>query len=273
MAPSVAAGDAIHVSFSLHNVSGSAVRAPVENASPWLGVRAGDGTSYDTRAALVASGSFGGPSRPPIVIRSGATRMMVSPRVLVRWKGPLQVTPGCEKKGLPALHVNVAAPGPPPSAGAAIAKVVAVTGGLLDHCRPAKPGVAVEGKIDAPTGGGPSMAARCSLTLHSEGQFLVAQVLARIPPDLRGVHVVQPYETLSTLKHRRPYAAIAWELVVTKNGAVTVAGYTHDATRAGKAMAPEWFWSGTSWGQPGAAKCGGEGFSNWPELDLISVCP
>lgn len=269
----VEAGNEIAATFSLHNVSSHAVRAPVENASPRLVVRAGDGTKYDTQTAVFASGSLGGPYRPPITIQPGATRTMLSPRVLVRWKGPLRVTPVCEKKALPALRVKVVAPGPPNDVRTAISNVVGATGGLLDDCRPEKPGVAVDGTIRPPTGGGPSMQARCSLTVQPEGRFLVAQVLVRIPRDLRGLRVRQPYETLTFAKHRRPYAAIAWELVVTRDGAVTVAGYTHDATRAGKRMAPEWFWSGSGWGQPGSAKCGGEGFSNWPELDLISVCP
>ena len=117
------------------------------------------------------------------------------------------------------------------------------------------------------------MNARCSVTLRSEGRFLVAQVLVLIPPKLRGVHVVQPYDTLTFRKHRRPYEAIAWELVVTKSGAMTVAGYMLDATRKGTTMAPQWFWSGSSWGRPGAARCGFAGGSNWPELDVISVCP
>jgi hypothetical protein len=117
------------------------------------------------------------------------------------------------------------------------------------------------------------MNARCSVRLHSEGTFVVAQVLVLIPPKQRGVHVVQPYDTLSFRKQRRPYESIAWQLVVTKEGAVTVAGFNHSATRAGKRMAPEWFWSGSSWGRPGGAKCGFEGFGGGPSLDLISVCP
>jgi len=269
----VEAGHQIDVTFSLHNVSGSTARAPRDETSTGLVVRAGDGTRYDTAAAWVAAGYVGGP-RMPVIIPSGETKTIGGPSVLVRWKGPLRITPTCERKPLPAVRIDVAAPGPPSTSGAAISDVVAATGGLLDHCRPEKPGVAVEGKIDSPGGPGSSMKARCSVTLRSEGRFLVAQVLMLIPPKLRGVHVVQPYDTLSWRRHvRRPYEAIAWQLVVTKKGAVTVAGSTHDATRAGTTMAPEWFWSGSSWGQPSAAKCGFEGYAAWPQLDLISVCP
>lgn len=258
--------------FSLRNVSGSTVRAPLDEGSTGLFIRAGDGTRYDTAAALRAEGSFGGPARMPIVIHRGETRTLGGAGVLVRWKGPLRITPACERKALPALHVKVTSPGPPADPPTAISDVVAATGGLLDHCRPEKPGVPVEGKIYPPSGSGPAMNARCSVTLHSEGRFLVAQVLVLIPPKMRGVHVVQPYDTLTFRKHRRPYEDIAWQLVVTKDGAVTVAGFNHSATRAGKRMAPEWFWSGSGWGRPGGAKCGFEGIAG-ASLDLISVCP
>ena len=195
-----------------------------------------------------------------------------SPGVSVRWRGPLRVVPQCERTALPALHVDVTAPGPPPDVQTAIADVVAATGHLLDHCRPERSGAAVEGTIEPPSGSGPSMDARCSVSLHSEGRFVVAQVLVLIPPDLHGVQVRQPYDTLSYRKRPPPYEAIAWQLVVTTDGAVTVAGFTHDATTAANRMAPEWTWSGSSWGRPGSARCGYEGFAGGPSLDLISAC-
>jgi hypothetical protein len=269
----VEAGHEIAVTFSLRNLSGSTARAPLDEASTRLVLRAGDGTRYDTAAALRAEGSLGGPYRLPLAIHPGETETLGSQSVFVRWKGPLHIIPGCDEKPLPPLHVQVSSPGPPPDDRSAVADVVAATGHLLDRCRPQQPGVAVDGEIKPPTGSGPAMEARCSVSLHSEGGFLVAQVLVLIPPNLRGVHVVQPYDTLSFRKHRRPYESIAWQLVVTRDGAVTVAGFTHDATRAGKRMAPEWSWSGTSWGRPGSARCGYEGFAGGPTLDLISVCP
>lgn len=269
----VEAGHEIDLRFALHNVSGSSVRAPVVDGSVWLVVESPDGTTYNTRTAESAEGSLGGPYRPPVEIPSGATASMVSPRVSVRWQGPLRIMPGCEKKTLPPLHVKVAAPGPPPDDQTAIAEVVAATGHLLDHCRPGEPGVAVEGRIDAPDGSGDSMDARCSVTLHSEGRFLVAQVLVLIPPNMQGVRVREPYETLSFPKQPPPYEALAWELVVTRDGAVTVAGFNRDATRAADRMAPEWTWSGSGWGRPGSARCGYEGISGGPALDLISACP
>lgn len=268
----VEAGQAISVGLSLHNISGSAVRAPVVEGSAGLVVKAADGTTYNTTTA--AEGSLGGPYRAPVTIAPGATTTRLgSPRVAVRWKGPLRVVPQCERTALPALRVGVTASGPPPDERTAIADVVAATGHLLDHCRPGKSGAAVEGQIDPPSGSEPPMDARCSVTLHSEGRFQVAQVLVVIPRDWRGVHIEQQYETLSFEKRPPPYEAIAWELVVTENGAVTVAGFMHDGTRAAHRMAPGWTWTGTGWSAPGSSRCGFEGFSGGPSIDWISACP
>lgn len=269
----VEAGHEIAVTFSLHNLSESVVKAPVAEGSVWLVIRSADGITYNTRTALSAELSHGGPFRTPVRIPPGETRTVGGAGDFVRWQGPLRIRPGCEDRLLPALDVGVTAPGPPLSNQTAIADVVAATGHLLDHCRPQESGVPVEGTIEPPSGGGPSMDAECSVSLHGEGRFVVAQVLVLIPPDMRGVRVRQPYETLSFPKRRRPYEAIAWELVVTRDGAVTVAGFTHDATRAANRMAPEWNWSGSQWSQPGSARCGFEGFGGGPMLDLISVCP
>lgn len=271
----VQAGQDVGLTLSLRNVSGSTARAGTTEGSSWLVVRPADDARYDTRQALAAEESHGGPYRMPLAIRPGETKTMRGPSVFVRWKGPLRITPGCEQKALPALDVKVTAPGPPRDDSTAIADVVAATGHLLDHCRPEQSGVAVVGQIDPPGGSGPPMAARCSVTLHSEGRFVVAQVLVLIPPRLHGVRVLQPYDTLSLGKRPRPYEAIAWQLVVTSSGAVTVAGFNRDATRAANRMAPEWTWSwaDSSWEGPGSARCGYVGIAGGPSLDLISACP
>jgi hypothetical protein len=269
----VEAGHELGLSFSLHNVSGSAVKAAVAEGSFWLVVEAADGTTYNTRTALSAEGSQGGPYRPPVTINPGATRSMGRARVFVRWRGPLRVAPGCEQKLLPALHLSVASPGLPSDQQTAIADVVAASGGFLDRCHPQRPGVAVHGEIDAPGGAAPPMDATCSVTLHSEGRFLVAQALVLTPSDLQGVRVRQPYEVVSLPKLPRPYEAIAWEFVVTKDGAVMVAGMTRDATKVGDRMAPGWVWNGSRWGGPDRSRCGYEGLSGGPSVDFINVCP
>jgi hypothetical protein len=269
----VEAGHELALSFSLHNVSGSPVKAAVVEGSFWLAVKAADGTTYDTRTALGAEDSHGGPYRTPVTIAPGATKPVGRADVFVRWKGPLRILPGCEQTRLPPLHVGVASPGAPPDDQTAIADVVEASGGLLDRCRPQKPGVAVQGEIDAPDGDAPPMNATCSVTLRSEGRFLVAQALVLVPPGLRGVRVRQPYEVVSLPKLPRPYEAIAWEFVVTKEGAETVAGMTRDATKPGGRMAPGWYWLGSRWSGPDSSRCGYVGLAGGPSVDFIDVCP
>jgi hypothetical protein len=272
----VGAGHELGVSFSLHNISRSAVRAATVEGSTGLVVKAADGTTYNTTTAEYAGGSLGGPYRTPVTIKLGArTTRVPSSGVSVRWRGPLQVIPECERTALPALHVSVSSPGPPPGDQMAIADVVAASGGLLDKCRPQRPGLGVQGEIDTPAPGGsaPPMAATCSVTLHSEGRFVVAQVLVLTPPNLKGVRVRQPYEVVSLPKLPRPYEALAWEFVVTKDGATSVAGMMRDATKLGNRMAPGWIWTGSRWSGPDRSRCGFEGLSGGPSFEFISACP
>ena len=107
-------GSKIPLTISLHNVSGSAVRASVAEGSMWFVVKAGDGTTYDTRTALRDEDPVGGPHRPPVTIVAGATKTLPTPRVLVHWSGQLQITPGCEGKRLPDVFAQVAKRGAPP---------------------------------------------------------------------------------------------------------------------------------------------------------------
>lgn len=268
----VQAGHGIDVTFDLRNVSDQTVKASVVEGSNSLTVRAADGTTYDTDAALRAGGSMGGPYRTPVAIPAGGKARMGSPGVVVRWRGPLRITPGCEGSPLPTLRANVTAPGPPADEASMIDDVVAASGHLLDRCRPQQSGVAVDGQIDAPGGDVAPMDASCSVSIHSEGRFVVAQALVLIPADMQGVLIRQPYDNLSIPERPRPYEAIAWEFVVTKDGATTVAGSMRDATKIGNGMAPGWIWTGSGWSGPDRSRCGFETFSG-PAVDFINACP
>src|SRR3954470_15782657 len=192
---SVQAGDPLGLTFSLRNVSNDPVKVPLYNGGLWLVVRAADGTTYDTRVPLRDEI---GPITLPTTILPGTTKTVpeVGKYLRVRWRGPLQVTPGCGQTALPVLSVGVNAPGPPPDEPTALAAVVAASGHLLDHCRPERAGVAVEGQIFPPSGDTPPMSATCSVSIQDEGQFLVAQTLIASPPDLGlgDLHLDQPYE-------------------------------------------------------------------------------
>ena len=135
----------------------------------------------------------------------------------------------------------------------------------------------MQGQIYPPTGSTPRMSASCSVSLRREGQFLVAQVLIASPRGIDHARVNQPYEELS-VHHASPYEVVAWQFVVTKNGATPVAATEVDATKSSNRMAPNWSWtsSGVQRLGSGSSRCGGSGES-WggtsPSVEFISVCP
>jgi hypothetical protein len=275
VAKSVQAGDPLGLTFSVRNVSNDPVKVSLYRGGLWLVVRASDGTTYDTRVPLLQEL---GPMPIPTTIPPGTTKTVPEIGLRVRWRGPLHATPGCGQSALPVLPVGVNAPGPPPDDTTALADVVAASGHLLDHCRPERAGVAVQGQIFPPSGDTPPMSATCSVSIQNEGQFLVAQTLIASPPDLAlaDLHVNQ-YEQLS-LRHPSPYEAVAWEFVVTKDGAIPIAAAEADATKPADHMAPDWTWtsSGVQRLGSGSSRCGGSG-GGWggtdPTVEFISVCP
>jgi hypothetical protein len=275
----VQAGDAVAVRLVLHNISKRAVtfRRGVFSASVVL--RAPDGTVYDPNALYAALPGI--PPPIPYKLRRGADVLLRRIAIPVRWRGPLELTPECLGKELPALEVRVAAPGPPADQSAAIAEVVAASGHLLDHCLPQTPGFPVDGQIDAPVRNVPPLPAECSISLSSEGSYLTAQVLVLSPSGLSGVQIFQPYETLWPngqfvgLTSPPPYEAIAWEFVVTRERATPVAAASLTATNASSQVVPFFDWNGSGWRQSGSYACGVGGFSaggRGPEIAFISTC-
>jgi len=272
----VQAGDYLSVKFALHNVS---KRRVTVSDPTWLVVKAADGTTYDTRVPLR---DFSGPPHSPMTtLRRGATKSIGHVEVLVRWEGPLRITAGCSRRSLPPLQVAVASPGPPPDGSTAVSEVVAAAGHMLDHCRPQTPGVPVDGQLDAPvSGAAPPMSAQCSVSVSSEGNFWDAQVLVLIPPGLQGVAIQQPYEFFAPPfafeSSPPPFEAIAWEDVVTSDGAVSVASTLADAVDPSPSnkMAPSYTLNGTTWELTETALCGFHGGAWGPEptVEFISIC-
>jgi hypothetical protein len=269
---SVSAGQPLTATFALHNVSNSRVKFERWYGTFWLVVKTADGATYDTRTPL--GGLVGGPISPA-EISPGGTQKFAGPSIPVPWKGPLRVTPGCGRSRLPALRVPVLSPGPPRDEATAVADVVGVAGHLFDGCRPLAAGVAVEGEIDAPDLSAPPMRAKCSVRLEPKGRFWVAQALVLVPPDLPPVHIRLPYRQLPRLKRPAPYEAIAWQFVVTKDGATSTGGATLDATKGAARMAPGWALTGpeAEQGRASTSRCGYQGFYGTPFVDFISVCP
>ncbi len=277
----VEAGQPVRVRFALHNFS----RRPLSvGGGVWLVVRAADGTTYDTQTDPNAR-TWTGAITPVVhrmILRPRATTHLSS-AVPVRWIGPLQITPGCVK-ALPPLRVQVTSPGPPSDASAAVAEVVAAAGHLLDQCRPQTPGVPVYGQIDPPSADTPPMSAQCSVFIGYRGGFWVAQAVVLTPPGVLGLRIRQPYETLwqpgvPPPPLSPPYEEIAWQFVVTRDGATPVAAATSYASSSSHQTAPLWYWSGTGWQFAGTARCGGSSFipsvalgTTGPGVSWISGC-
>jgi hypothetical protein len=276
----VKVGQSVSVTFILRNISGSPATIRLWVFSTGLVLHAADGTTYDSGALLA---NFPGIPPPfPRKLRPGATWYLGPEDVSVRWSGPLRITPECLGRTLPALPVNVSASEPPTNGNTAIADVVTASGHLLDHCRPQTPGVAVYGQIEPPAGDAPPMNAQCSISITSQGSFSVAQVLVVTPPGPSGVQIYQPYETLwpngrtLPIASNPPYEAIAWEFVVTEDGATPVAASTQAASKDSTQMASFWGWNGTGFEQDATGTCGGTAYARGgtgPDIEFISACP
>jgi len=277
---SVQIGHELGVTVSFRNVTSHAVHVQPAYGGIWVLVKSPDGTTYDTRVPL--ENSLGPPPRP-IALRPGAVATSHLLQVLrVRWQGPLRVTPGCDVSAAPSIRVTVTSPGPPASTTAAFDDVVAATGHLFDHCRPTGPGASVVGRIDAPRRSAPPMRARCSITVRHERSFDLAQALVITPPSLRGIRVNEPYEALpwfpgagnTTINAE----AIAWQFVVTRDGATSVDSTSVESAKAGSGlMAPDWQWTSSGWtGRPGGSRCGhtggGGGGYVGPYVEFVSAC-
>ena len=237
-------GHRVRVKFTLRNRSKHSLTIRLWFGSSGFTVNAADGTTYDT-GALYAGLHI--PPPFPRILRAGSTLRLGGPSVSVRWTGPLQITPYCLGKSMRALRVGVEVPWPRPVESDAIGEVAAAAGHLLDNCLPQTPGVAVDGQIDPPGDNALPMDARCSVSLNWDGNFLQAQVLVLIPPDLPDVQIYDPYELLwplgqfTGLAASPPYEAIAWEFVVTRDRAIPVATSTIWADCTGTGFG----WGGT----------------------------
>jgi hypothetical protein len=270
---SVVAGHELGLRFSLRNLT----RKPLEVADSFYALpftmEASDGTAYDTRVPWQRSTVL------PIAlsIPPGATRTAQPNSVWVRWPGPLTIHPVCEQKRLGDLRTRVKVPGPVPDSSIALTDVVSAAAHLFDHCRPTRSGVVVAGDIDPPSGSAPPMHAACSITLDRDGPLLVAQALVVVPTSLQGVEVHQPYEEVRLPEHVGTAEAIAWEFVVTAEGALPVATNMAVSTKPADRMAPDWDWTGTRWEGPGGSHCGQTGGTGGvgigASIEFVSVCP
>ena len=269
----VQAGRELRVSFRFHNVSTQTAHVDLAYGGMWAFIQGTDGASYDTRIPVE---NQHGPTIPPVPIAPGATKTVRLPPVRVRWEGPLRVTPGCGLSALHAVRIPVTSPGRPASAKAAVKAVVAATGHLLDRCRPVFPGVAVTGRIDAPHHSAPPLRTQCSVTLRAKTGFDVAQVLVTTTPKPPHVRLNQLYEQFTWPPNGGNAIAVAWQFVVTKDGATSVAAANVESS-TGKGFASAWEWTSTGpSNRRGRAGCGGTGGGGGsylgPLVVFVSAC-
>ena len=268
----VRVGHPLMVTYRVTNVS-KVTRKIRLGFALWYVVHSPDGTTYDTRHLL--RGAYL-PYVPPTTLQPGQTVTRSGDLLRVRWPGPLRITPGWSYERLPAVQVGVKTSAAP-SRSTAITDVLAATGHLLDHCAPARSGIAVIGQIDAPAHKAPPLQARCSIALRREPGFFRAQVLVVSPPSLRGVRVKGPYEQLTYLKAGQNATAVGWLFVVTSSGAISVDSTSVDATKNARGLAPGWQWTtGGFVPHPGGSKCGGTGGGgggpSGPYIEFVSKC-
>jgi len=266
-------GHELGVSIRFENVSKHAVSVSPGYRGVWVVLRSPDGTTYDTRVPW--ENTSGLPLRP-IALDPGATKTVPLRGLRVRWEGRLRITPGCGQSASGPIQADVTSPGLPASTTAAMNDVVAATGHLLDHCRPRTSGVSVVGRIDPPSGDMPPLQARCSVDLRRRHGFYLAQVLVVTPPNLAGVRVQPPYEALTAPYRRNSnQQVLAWEFVVTRRGATSIASAEQETTRVGGGMARDWVWTSSGPKPGGAGQCGGSGGGFGPDgplVTFISVC-
>jgi hypothetical protein len=269
----VQVGHELGLSVSFHNVSKHTVDVQPGYGGVWAVVRSPDGTTYDTR---VPWENRTGPSASAISLDPGATQTERLRYLRIRWEGPLRITPGCGVSAAPAVRVAVTSPGLPASAKAAVKDVAAATGHLLDHCRPVSSDVAVTGRIDAPQHSAPPLRTRCSVSLRAEKGFDVAQVIVTTTPEPRHVQLDQLYEQFTSPLNGTNVMAVAWQFVVTKEGATSVTSADIESSK-GKGFAPDWQWTSAGPGnRPGGSICGstggGGGGDLGPLVEFVSIC-
>jgi hypothetical protein len=270
-------GDPLGLVFTVENQGERPRQFSSRGATSYV-VVGGDGVVYDSETAYAALGLFGG-YIPPTEVAPGATWTTDEDRKLVRWDGPLTITPTCLKTELPALTGDVDVPGPAPTVDEAISAGAGATGDLLEACTPIEQGVPTLGTIAPPTpDDAPDLAAACSATVTSHDGFAVVRMVIVTPPDARGaVHVTDdPYygfDSVSLPDDDRSIEVVVWDVVVTQDRAVVVGGRTLARTASADAMFPGWGWTGTGWEAGGTVRCGGSFVGGGLNIEFISVCP
>jgi hypothetical protein len=167
----------------------------------------------------VHEGIIGGPPAKR-TLQPGDRVQIGSEDTAVLWGGPLGIEPRCVDGPLPALRMDVAAPGEPTTPDAAIAQAVATVGAPFAGCMPITNGVWVTGTFVR----NGSTDARCGAYVSERDGFDVVALAAVSPPDAPELNLA----TLPAHIEAVPYLTFSggssvrvswWVFAVTKDAA------------------------------------------------------
>jgi hypothetical protein len=267
-------GDPLGLEFAIENVTDRTREFSTQGAVSYV-LTAADGAVYDSETARQALGIIG-PIIPRTEIAPGATWRSVADPLIVRWGGPLTLTPTCLDTVFPALTIDIAVPGSTPTVAEAIERAADTNGALLGMCMPLESGQPTLGTIQPPTPFKvPDMSASCSARVILHDGFAVVRMTIVTPPREEGVAgVADPYYRISIPNDGRPIEVIVWDIVVTQDRATVAGGQVQSRTALGDGMAPDWSLNGSGWEEPEATNCGVETSAGGPGyIEFINACP
>ena len=224
---SVHAGESTDATFEVHNISDHDV--DVE-----FGVNAPAGTLgiYHGDAMLANSGDahngIAGPAPGTKALPPGEVTDLGAWNTAVLWAGPLRIVPVCAGTDLPAVEVQVVAPGEAPDGDMAVQRAVADIGAPLTDCLPVADGGWVTGVIHR---GKPpsdeSFDARCGARVLVKPGFDVVVVAIVAPPGAPDVDLTTFPSKIDAiprfdLPENTPIAISWWVYVVRSDATVKV---------------------------------------------------
>lgn len=180
-------GEPTGVVFTVENVTDATVqvRLSANGYAGWL-VFAGGGTEFQDSQRLRAG--LGGPLPDEMALAPGESVDIGAMDTAVLWAGPLDVTPHCVDRALPAVQMEVEAPGAPADPDASIAQAVSALGDAFDGCVPTTSGTWVTGTFGAAEG---TIDARCGAYVIERDGFDVVALAAVSPPDAPELDLAQ----------------------------------------------------------------------------------
>lgn len=257
MPAEVAPGAPLGLTMSLENITDTTVKVSLFQPAFPVRVIAGDGMTWDTADLMAHSW----PGVLPTPLASGLSKMVELQPLRVQFPGPLTVTPSCAGEPMPALHADVAKPGPTPADGDAVSRAVSATSGLFDGCSPTPIGSAV-GLVSPPDDSAPSLQVRCAAEVRTFPGFVVVTLVMSTPSTAASPTVPDGLLLSPNLASQSVNAqTLAWRFVVTATTVHPVASATHDVTKPAGAMDTVYEVLSTGWRPGGTSRCGSEDFS------------